>query len=408
MLLIMPVVVTMTLAGGWQLGHLTGTVFPGGPGHDWIVASYIIVGVMSIIALGLLEPANVAVLFELKKPRPNGRSWTVGVLVQLTVARSVRDAHHDDAVRRSYERRAQAATGHRDRHGVLALIGAAAGSVSHRGARVARPGGRAARRVGDAAGRQLHRVERRGRGRSSSTLKWSLLAARSAGLIGYSSPSTTSRPALLVLVGSLVITRCTSIWSGSPSRATTSRLVSRPVIATRPRVASGCVRGGADSASTIGVANVRERGPERDPDIRVDRWDRDRGDGQRHRARSGWPSPARMRAHSDERAERVGDDAMCGEIGFGRRWGRPTGPGSCSSDEEPSASADSGGVSLRLNDIVVARTCRTTGPGRSWRLLSAVRKFDPIACCRSPDCNPATAAHSGAVGSCRAAVSIET
>jgi hypothetical protein len=71
MLLIMPVVVTMTLAGGWQLGHLTGTVFPGGPGHDWIVASYIIVGVMSIIALGLLEPANVAVLFELKKPQPN-------------------------------------------------------------------------------------------------------------------------------------------------------------------------------------------------------------------------------------------------------------------------------------------------------------------------------------------------
>ena len=26
---------------------------------------------MAIIALGLLEPANVAVLFELKKPRPN-------------------------------------------------------------------------------------------------------------------------------------------------------------------------------------------------------------------------------------------------------------------------------------------------------------------------------------------------
>jgi hypothetical protein len=71
MLLIMPVVVTMTLAAGWQLGHLTGTVFPGAPGHDWILASYIIVGVMSIIALGLLEPANIAVLFELKKSPPN-------------------------------------------------------------------------------------------------------------------------------------------------------------------------------------------------------------------------------------------------------------------------------------------------------------------------------------------------
>ncbi|MGA8336391.1 MAG: hypothetical protein WB761_16740, partial [Solirubrobacteraceae bacterium] len=36
-----------------------------------VVASYIIVGVMAVLALGLLEPANIAVLVELKKPRPN-------------------------------------------------------------------------------------------------------------------------------------------------------------------------------------------------------------------------------------------------------------------------------------------------------------------------------------------------
>ena len=36
-----------------------------------MVASFIVVGVMSVIALGLLEPANIAVLFELKKPRPS-------------------------------------------------------------------------------------------------------------------------------------------------------------------------------------------------------------------------------------------------------------------------------------------------------------------------------------------------
>jgi hypothetical protein len=41
------------------------------PLHDWLVASYIVVGIMAIIALGLLEPANVAVLIELKKPRPD-------------------------------------------------------------------------------------------------------------------------------------------------------------------------------------------------------------------------------------------------------------------------------------------------------------------------------------------------
>ena len=70
MVLIMPTVVTMTLAAGWQLGVKTGNVLSSSPNHGWVVASYIVVGVMSVIALGLLEPANIAVLVELKKPRP--------------------------------------------------------------------------------------------------------------------------------------------------------------------------------------------------------------------------------------------------------------------------------------------------------------------------------------------------
>jgi hypothetical protein len=48
-----------------------GTNLTSYPQHGWVVASMIVVGVMSIIALGLLEPANIAVLVELKKPRPN-------------------------------------------------------------------------------------------------------------------------------------------------------------------------------------------------------------------------------------------------------------------------------------------------------------------------------------------------
>ncbi len=71
MVLIMPTVVTMTLAAGWQLGHLLGTVQSSYYNHGWLVASYIVVGVMAVIALGLLEPANIAVLTELKKPQPN-------------------------------------------------------------------------------------------------------------------------------------------------------------------------------------------------------------------------------------------------------------------------------------------------------------------------------------------------
>lgn len=71
MVLIMPTVVTVTLAAGWQLAVHLGTVQSSFDLHGWIVASYIVVGIMAVIALGLLEPANIAVLVELKKPRPN-------------------------------------------------------------------------------------------------------------------------------------------------------------------------------------------------------------------------------------------------------------------------------------------------------------------------------------------------
>ena len=71
MVLIMPTVVAATLAAGWQLGVHLGTVQTSYYNHGWTVASFIVVGVMAVIALGLLEPANIAVLVELKKPRPN-------------------------------------------------------------------------------------------------------------------------------------------------------------------------------------------------------------------------------------------------------------------------------------------------------------------------------------------------
>ncbi len=71
MVLLMPTVVTVTLAAGWQLGSKLGTVQSNYYLHGWVVASYIVVGVMAVIALGLLEPANIAVLTELKKRQPN-------------------------------------------------------------------------------------------------------------------------------------------------------------------------------------------------------------------------------------------------------------------------------------------------------------------------------------------------
>jgi hypothetical protein len=95
MVLIMPTVVTMTLAAGWQLGTKLGAVQSSYPNHAWVVASFVVVGVMAVIALGLLEPANIAVLFELKKPRPNGEVierlmkrfiYAAGVLGALQIA----------------------------------------------------------------------------------------------------------------------------------------------------------------------------------------------------------------------------------------------------------------------------------------------------------------------------------
>jgi hypothetical protein len=95
MVLLMPTVVTATLAGGWQLGHLLGTVDSSYYHHGWIVASYIVVGCMAVIALGLLEPANIAVLFELKKPQPDPTIierlmkrfiYTAGILGALQIA----------------------------------------------------------------------------------------------------------------------------------------------------------------------------------------------------------------------------------------------------------------------------------------------------------------------------------
>jgi hypothetical protein len=60
-----------SLVAGWQLATKLGNIQTSYALHGWIVASYIVVGIMAVIALGLLEPANIAVLVEMKKPRPN-------------------------------------------------------------------------------------------------------------------------------------------------------------------------------------------------------------------------------------------------------------------------------------------------------------------------------------------------
>lgn len=72
MILIMPTLVVCTLASGWQLARHLGYLQASYSHHAWVVASFVVVAVMAVVALGVLEPANVAVLFELRQPRPDG------------------------------------------------------------------------------------------------------------------------------------------------------------------------------------------------------------------------------------------------------------------------------------------------------------------------------------------------
>ncbi len=72
MVVLMPTLVVCTLAAGWQLARHLGNLSTAYPEHGWLVASMVVVAVMAIVAIGILEPANLAVLFELRKPQPNG------------------------------------------------------------------------------------------------------------------------------------------------------------------------------------------------------------------------------------------------------------------------------------------------------------------------------------------------
>jgi hypothetical protein len=83
MVIIMPTVVMMTLATGFQVARQLGNLNPASPNHAWLIASFCVVGVMAAIALGILEPANIAVLYEMNKPVPNGER--IGRLMKVFV-----------------------------------------------------------------------------------------------------------------------------------------------------------------------------------------------------------------------------------------------------------------------------------------------------------------------------------
>ncbi len=72
MVIIMPTIVTMNLGAGFQVARLEGNLVTSSANHAWLIASFVVVGIMAVIALGVLEPANIAVIYEMNKPIPNG------------------------------------------------------------------------------------------------------------------------------------------------------------------------------------------------------------------------------------------------------------------------------------------------------------------------------------------------
>jgi hypothetical protein len=95
MVIIMPTLVLMTLATGFQIASMAGNLATSSANHAWLIASFCVVGVIAMIALGILEPANIAVLNEMNKPTPNGARihrlmqrfiYTAGVTGAMQVA----------------------------------------------------------------------------------------------------------------------------------------------------------------------------------------------------------------------------------------------------------------------------------------------------------------------------------
>ena len=97
MMVVMPTAVICTLASGWQLAQVE-YLFrsPYSPQHGSILAALIVVALLAILAYTFLEPANIVVLMELRKPEPNalliGRMmkrfiYTAGILgiLQLSI-----------------------------------------------------------------------------------------------------------------------------------------------------------------------------------------------------------------------------------------------------------------------------------------------------------------------------------
>jgi len=71
-LILMPTLSIITSTTGWFLAERMGFFAVGYPQFDWVIASLVIVTVLTVQGLGYLLPVNLRIYFEMQKPNPNG------------------------------------------------------------------------------------------------------------------------------------------------------------------------------------------------------------------------------------------------------------------------------------------------------------------------------------------------
>jgi hypothetical protein len=70
-LFLMPTLSIITATSGWFLAERTGFLDLNYPEFWWVVASLVIVAVLTVQGLGYLLPTNLRIYFELQKPTPD-------------------------------------------------------------------------------------------------------------------------------------------------------------------------------------------------------------------------------------------------------------------------------------------------------------------------------------------------
>ena len=84
MLFLMPTLAIITGTAGWFHARELGFLELDYPAFWWVIASLVIVAILTVQGLGVLLPTNLLVYFELRKPRPDGAH--IGRLMRRYVA----------------------------------------------------------------------------------------------------------------------------------------------------------------------------------------------------------------------------------------------------------------------------------------------------------------------------------